>query len=154
MVTGPRQVGKTTMLEKLSEAGRTHVSLDLPFNRELTRTDPELFLQRYQPPVLIDEFQYAPELLVYIKAHVDKSRVPGSFWLTGSQMFHMMQQVGESLAGRIPLYRCRVFRTAKLRDCPLATCPRHPMNGWTGLKHTKRWDWLMSTNASLKDQCQ
>ena len=56
MVTGPRRVGKTTMLERLAGSERTIVSLDSPINRDLARTDPDLFLQRYPPPVLIDEF--------------------------------------------------------------------------------------------------
>jgi len=101
MVTGPRQVGKTTMLERLADPSRTYVSLDSPINREMAKNDPELFLQRYQPPVLIDEFQYAKELLPFIKIYVDKHKRNGDFWLTGSQMFHMMMQVSESLAGRV-----------------------------------------------------
>ena len=101
MVTGPRQVGKTTMLEKLAEDNRTYVSLDSRINREMAQNEPELFLQRYPPPVLIDEFQYAQELLPYIKINVDKNKRNGDYWLTGSQMFHMMKQVSESLAGRV-----------------------------------------------------
>lgn len=101
LVTGPRQVGKTTLLQKLAADDRTYVSLDSPLVRELAKTDPELFLQRYRPPVLIDEIQYAPELLPYIKIFVDTNRSKGSFWLTGSQMFHMMKNVSESLAGRV-----------------------------------------------------
>jgi len=66
MVTGPRQVGKTTMLEKLAKDGRNYVSLDSPINREMAVNEPALFLQRFAPPVLIDEFQYAKELLPYI----------------------------------------------------------------------------------------
>lgn len=101
LLTGPRQVGKTTLLEHLAAEGRRYVTLDAPLVRELARRDPALFLQRYQPPVIIDEIQYAPELLSYIKMAVDTSRVPGSFWLTGSQQFRMMQGVSETLAGRI-----------------------------------------------------
>ena len=101
MVTGPRQVGKTTMLEKLAEKGRNYVSLDSPVTREMAINEPELFLQRFPPPVLIDEFQYAKELLSFIKIHVDKNRRNGDYWLTGSQMFHMMERVSESLAGRV-----------------------------------------------------
>lgn len=100
LVTGPRQVGKTTMLKKLS-GNRTYITLDDPMARELAVRDPALFLQRYEPPVLIDEIQYAPGLLPYIKMSVDASQQHGMFWLTGSQMFHMMKGVGESLAGRV-----------------------------------------------------
>ena len=100
LLTGPRQVGKTTLLERIAEPSRKTVSLDNPSIRMLAKTDPELFLQRYAPPVLIDEVQYAPELFPYIKIIVDKRKKCGDFWLTGSQMFRMMKNVTESLAGR------------------------------------------------------
>ncbi len=101
LVTGPRQVGKTTMLQKLMEGtDRGYVSLDDLNERNLAKTDPELFLQLHKPPVLIDEVQYAPELFTYIKIYVDKNHDPGAFWLTGSQVFKLMRGVRESLAGR------------------------------------------------------
>lgn len=100
LLTGPRQVGKTTLLESLIEPGRKKVTLDNPTVRVLAKTDPELFLQRYAPPVLIDEVQYAPELFPFIKIMVDERKKPGDFWLTGSQMFKMMKNVTETLAGR------------------------------------------------------
>lgn len=102
LVTGPRQVGKTTMLQKLMEGtDRNYVSLDDLTERSMAKTDPELFLQLHKPPVLIDEVQYAPELFTYIKMHVDKNHNPGDFWLTGSQVFKLMRGVQESLAGRV-----------------------------------------------------
>lgn len=102
LVTGPRQVGKTTMLQKLMEGtDRGYVSLDDLNERNLAKTDPELFLQLHKPPVLIDEVQYAPELFIYIKMNVDKNHEPGAFWLTGSQVFKLMNGVQESLAGRV-----------------------------------------------------
>mgnify|MGYP000529675055 CR=1 FL=1 len=102
LVTGPRQVGKTTMLQKLMEGtDRSYVSLDDLNERSIAKTDPELFLQLHKPPVLIDEVQYAPELFTYIKIYVDKNHKPGAFWLTGSQVFKLMQGVQESLAGRV-----------------------------------------------------
>lgn len=101
LVTGPRQVGKTTMLQKLMEGtDRGYVTLDDLTERNLAKSDPELFLQLHQPPILIDEVQYAPELFIYIKLHADKVHEPGAFWLTGSQVFKLMQGVQESLAGR------------------------------------------------------
>ena len=102
LVTGPRQVGKTTMLQKLMEGtDRKYVSLDDLNERDLAKNDPELFLQLHKPPVLIDEVQYAPELFTYIKIYVDKNHNPGDFWLTGSQVFKLMHGVQESLAGRV-----------------------------------------------------
>lgn len=102
LVTGPRQVGKTTMLKKMMKGtGRGYVSLDDLNDRSIAKTDPEMFLHLHKPPVLIDEVQYAPELFTYIKIHADKYQVPGDFWLTGSQSFKLMQGVQESLAGRV-----------------------------------------------------
>lgn len=101
LVTGARQVGKTTFLRHLSEADRSYVTLDDPLVLDLARRDPALFLQRFRPPLLIDEIQYAPELLPYIKMDVDGDRRAGAFWLTGSQQFHLMRGVSESLAGRV-----------------------------------------------------
>lgn len=102
LVTGPRQVGKTTMLRKLMEGtGRGYVTLDDLNERNVAKNDPELFLQLHRPPILIDEVQYAPELFTYIKMNVDKNSEPGLFWLTGSQVFKLMRGVQESLAGRV-----------------------------------------------------
>ena len=102
LVTGPRQVGKTTMLQKLMEGtDRGYVSLDDLSERSIAKNDPELFLQLHKPPVLIDEVQYAPELFTYIKIHVDRYHEAGAFWLTGSQIFKLMKGVQESLAGRV-----------------------------------------------------
>ena len=101
LVTGPRQIGKTTFLRHLAANGRSYVTLDDPMLCSLAREEPGLFLQRYRPPILIDEIQYAPQLLPFIKMVVDEDRTPGQFWLTGSQQFHLMKGVSESLAGRV-----------------------------------------------------
>jgi hypothetical protein len=101
MLTGPRQSGKTTLLERLSATHRKYVTLDDPEDRLFAKNEPVSFLERYSPPVIIDEIQYAPELFPYIKMYVDRHKNSGDFWLTGSQMFHMMKNVSESLAGRV-----------------------------------------------------
>ncbi len=106
LVTGPRQVGKTTMLQRLIERDgrkREYVSLDDINDRQLAKSDPAMFFQLHQPPLFIDEVQYAPELFTYIKIHIDKHHNPGDFWLTGSQLFKLMEGVQESLAGRVAL---------------------------------------------------
>lgn len=106
LITGPRQSGKTTMLKTLAEKeniGREYVTLDDLSVREMAKNDPAMFLQLHKPPVLIDEVQYAPELFTYIKIHIDKNHNPGDFWMTGSQIFRLMQGVQESLAGRVAL---------------------------------------------------
>ena len=101
LVTGARQVGKTTMLRHLGGNERAYVTLDNPLVLNLAKQDPALFMQRFPAPILIDEIQYAPELLPYIKMAVDNDRKPGQFWLTGSQQFQLMHNVSESLAGRV-----------------------------------------------------
>ena len=102
LVTGARQVGKTTMLRYLAEGqNRTYVSLDNLMARDLAKNDPVLFFQTYKPPIIIDEVQYAPELFSQIKIICDGSTETGLFWLTGSQQFKMMKNVRETLAGRV-----------------------------------------------------
>ena len=101
LVTGPRQVGKTTMLKSLAENNRKYVSLDDLNLRKLAQDDPKLFMMTYKPPIIIDEIQYAPNLLSYIKLDVDSNENKGIYWLTGSQKFHLMKGVSESLAGRV-----------------------------------------------------
>lgn len=124
LVTGPRQVGKTTLLQKLAEmqkeAGieRKYVTLDDPDARYLAKRDPALFLQRYSPPVLIDEIQYATELLPYIKMSADRSKQKGDFWLTGSQVFHLMKNVSESLAGRVGIVNLLGLSDAEIYGTP------------------------------------
>ena len=104
LVTGARQVGKTTMLRHLAEGQeRTYVSLDNLMARRLAREDPALFFQTYRPPVIIDEIQYAPELFEQIKIICDGSDETGLFWMTGSQQYQMMKNVRETLAGRLGL---------------------------------------------------
>ncbi|MSR93711.1 ATP-binding protein [Clostridiaceae bacterium 68-1-5] len=115
LVTGPRQVGKTTMLQKLMEGtDRGYVTLDDLNERTLAKSDPELFLQLHKPPILIDEVQYAPELFAYIKMNVDKNHEPGAFWLTGSQVFKLMRGVRESLAGRVAVLSLTAVSQAEM----------------------------------------
>lgn len=109
MVTGPRQVGKSTLLEACAQDQGTHgvkrnyVTLDDYSARDLAVNDPALFLQQWPVPVIIDEIQYAPGLLSAIKVEVDRHKQPGMYWLTGSQKFALMKGVTESLAGRVGL---------------------------------------------------
>ena len=102
LVTGARQVGKTTMLKHLAEnENRTYVSMDNQMARALAKTDPVLFFQMYKPPIIIDEIQKAPELFEQIKIMCDETDQRGLFWLTGSQQYHMIFNIRETLAGRI-----------------------------------------------------
>lgn len=137
LVTGPRQVGKTTLLQRLAERQRStgverkYVSLDDPDVRYLAKRDPALFLQRYSPPVLIDEIQYAPELLPYIKMSVDQIKRKGDFWITGSQVFQLMKNVSESLAGRVGIVNLLGLSDAEIYQEPsepFQTDATHLMN--------------------------
>lgn len=107
LLIGARQVGKSTFLRKIAEPGRKYVSLDPLDVQKQAREDPRLFLANNPAPVIFDEIQNVPELLPYIKTLVDEARITspekakGMFWLTGSQQFHLMKGVSESLAGRI-----------------------------------------------------
>ena len=113
LITGPRQVGKTSLLEECAKEQRKYVSLDSFEKRSLAQNDPALFLQKYKPPVLIDEIQYAPQLFPYIKEIVDKEKQKGLFWITGSQQFSLMQNVSESLAGRVGIFHLQGFSQAE-----------------------------------------
>lgn len=103
LLTGPRQVGKTTFLRHICESHRTYVTLDDPTIRALANDDPGLFLKRFEPPLLIDEIQYAPGLMPYLKMIADSSGQTGLVWLTGSQQFLMMKGISETLAGRVAI---------------------------------------------------
>ena len=106
MVTGARQVGKSTMLKELAAGEeRTYVNLDNSRDRELAKRDPGLFFQVYKPPILIDEAQKAPELFEYIKLLCDESDRTGLFWLTGSESKKLLKEARDSLAGRICILR-------------------------------------------------
>lgn len=124
LLTGPRQTGKTTMLQKLAaeeKIGRNYVTLDDLTERQMAKNDPKMFLQIHKPPVFIDEVQYAPELFSYIKIHIDRHHRPGDFWLTGSQVFKLMDGVQESLAGRVGLLHMSPMSQAE--SCGADTTP-------------------------------
>jgi predicted AAA+ superfamily ATPase len=101
IVTGPRQVGKTTLMQAVSAKNRNYITLDDKEVLVKAKTDPKGFLSLYDLPILIDEVQYAPDIFSYIKMLVDSSDKRGMVWLSGSQAFDLMQGVTESLAGRV-----------------------------------------------------
>jgi predicted AAA+ superfamily ATPase len=136
LVTGPRQVGKTTLLRNLSKGNRTYATLDDMVLRALAKEEPELFLERFKPPLLIDEVQYAPELLPYIKMYVDRYKEPNTFWLTGSQQFHLMKGVSESLAGRIGIVNLLGLSTREIDENTQEDEPFLPIS----MQLTKRFD--------------
>jgi predicted AAA+ superfamily ATPase len=104
LLTGMRQVGKTTFLQKEGAGtGRKYVTLDNPKDEQMAKDEPEFFFETYTPPVFIDEIQYAPGLFRYIKMLVDREDRRGLVWMTGSQQYNLMAGVTESLAGRVAI---------------------------------------------------
>ena len=104
LLIGPRQVGKSTILEHINiENDREYITLDDLSERNLAKNDPKMFLSLHKTPICIDEVQYAPELFSYIKIAIDKGAKPGSFYLTGSQSFKLMELAKETLAGRVAI---------------------------------------------------
>ncbi len=118
LITGARQAGKSTLLQH-SLKDYSYVNLDDPQKQELAKNDPELFLSHYQTPIIIDEIQYAPQLLPYIKIRVDQNRRKyGQYILTGSQTFQVMEGVSESLAGRIAIFHLFPMSWEEAREIP------------------------------------
>jgi predicted AAA+ superfamily ATPase len=116
LVTGPRQSGKTTFLLQEFGGGARYVSLDDPLERSVAASDPNAFLDRFPDRrVILDEIQYAPDLLPHLKVRIDRDRRRHGRWLlTGSQQFQLMANVGESLAGRIALLDLLPFSLLEL----------------------------------------
>lgn len=117
IVTGPRQVGKTTLLRHIMNSEREYVTLDDLEERKLAVNDPGMFLQIHSAPLFIDEIQYAPELFSYIKIAIDNDAEPGSFWMSGSQSFRLMELAQESLAGRIAILHMQSLSQHEIYGC-------------------------------------
>ncbi len=135
LLTGARQVGKTTLLQHLSQRPdlrRRYISLDEFKLRAMAARDPGLFLQQFPPPLMIDEIQYAPALLPYIKTEVDRKKVMGAYWLTGFQQLHLMRHISESLAGRVAVVRLLGVSDAEECAVPLTQEPWIP--GYTAVR--------------------
>ncbi len=123
LLTGPRQAGKSTLLRHLAEGSRSYVTLDDPAIRDLANKSPDLFFQIYKPPLILDEVQYAPQLFPYIKIIIDERNENGLFWMTGSQLFEMMRNVQESLAGRVSLLNLYGFSQAEKENRKVSAFP-------------------------------
>lgn len=126
MVCGQRQVGKSTMLNHIKEPGRRYVTLDDGNARRLAETDPALFFETYGYPLLIDEFQRVPSILLEMKKIIDQKALDGEansgmYWLTGSQKFRMMQGISESLAGRAAVFDLAGLSAAEIEGRPALT---------------------------------
>lgn len=116
VVTGPRQSGKTTLLKILFAKTHRFVTLEDPDVRMRAKEDPIRFLDQFRPPIIIDEIQYVPELLSYIKTRIDQKRKPGQWLFAGSQNFVLMQGISQSLAGRAAVLSLLPFSFAERID--------------------------------------
>ena len=116
LVTGPRQVGKTTLLRNFSQDA-AYVTLDDPMQLHAAIEEPATFFKDNKPPVFVDEIQYAPNLFPYIKMQVDVKQGKGLFYLSGSQQFKLMKNVGESLAGRLGVLNLLGFSMREYQQC-------------------------------------
>jgi predicted AAA+ superfamily ATPase len=160
LLTGPRQIGKTTLLETCSLTKRNYVTLDDHEARALAQKDPALFFQTYKTPLVIDEVQYAPQLFSRIKIIVDKAKKNGLFWLTGSQKFNLMKGVTESLAGRVAIIDMLGFSQAEIGNRAEKSSPFLPTKKWLteakknvtkskNLRNVYRDIWLGSYPAAV-----
>jgi len=124
VLTGPRQSGKTTLLRRLFGKTHRYVSLEPPDVRAAAAGDPRGFLDLHPAPVILDEVQYAPDLLPYIKERIDSRRAhPGQYLLTGSQNLLMLERVTESLAGRVAVLRLLPLAQREALGQPAAPFP-------------------------------
>lgn len=114
-ITGPRQSGKTTFL-KTTFSEYEYINLENPDNREFATEDPNGFLKRYAGKTIIDEVQRVPSLFSYLQTKVDEENQMGHYILSGSQNFHLMQNITQSLAGRVALFRLFPFDFQELKS--------------------------------------
>ncbi len=130
-LTGPRQSGKTTFLKEIFP-NYEYVNLEDPDIRNFAETDPRTFLTRYGEYVIFDEAQRVPQLFSYLQNVVDESKIMGQFILSGSQNFHLMQSITQSLAGRVSIYRLFPFDFQELKNAGLLRdeYEHHLINGF------------------------
>lgn len=114
-ITGPRQSGKTTFSKQLKQE-YSHVNLEDLTNREFAKNDPRGFLDTYKNGVIIDEIQYVPELFSYLQVYTDERNQVGEYIITSSQNFLLMQQISQSLAGRVALFTLLPFSYQELKN--------------------------------------
>ena len=150
LLTGPRQTGKSTILTHLFPEHH-YITFDDSSLRLSARKDPTAFVENLETPVIIDEVQYAPEILPFIKIHIDRNRKNGTFILTGSQVFNVMAGVTESLAGRAALFELLPFsfnELAKIENQPtdgddhrdITGCFRQILRGFYPVPNTENTD--------------
>jgi predicted AAA+ superfamily ATPase len=147
LVTGARQVGKTTLLKEFGRALR-YVTLDNPLTLNEALSEGSVFFKQHKPPLIIDEIQYAPELFPCIKMITDMEKKKGLFFMSGSQQFRMMKNVSESLAGRIGIVNLPAF---SLREIQGTGCdsPFLPDSRFFAARKKTPFPWPMTISGPL-----
>lgn len=141
VLTGPRQTGKSTLLKHIFP-NYSYITFDEIGIREIAKSDPAMFVSSLKKPVIIDEIQYVPQLLSYIKIHIDNDRRNGHFIITGSQIFNLMQGLSETLAGRAALFELLPFsfsETGNIPNNPLE-CYKQIIKGFYPVPNTQKTD--------------
>ena len=117
-LTGPRQSGKTTLLRDLFPDYQ-YISLESPDARSFLENDPRGFFEKYDKYCIFDEAQRTPQLFSYLQGIVDENKIMGQFILSGSQNFHLMKNITQSLAGRVALFKLLPFDFTELKSANL-----------------------------------
>ena len=149
VLTGPRQSGKTTLLKHLFGGTHQYASLELPDVRAAALADPRGFLALHPPPVIFDEIQYCPDLLMYVKEAVDAHRARrGQYLLTGSQNMLLLERVTESLAGRAAILRLLPLSFREALGSPDALMPweNHKRRRTVHVPSESLWHQLLRGN--------
>jgi len=163
IVTGARQVGKTTMLKQLYNLN--YVTMNTAVTRQSAIENPSMFFEYNKPPIIVDEIQKAPELFEYIKDIVDREKMPGAFYLTGSQSYRLMKNVSESLAGRAGVIQMmglslrehskqeyyEPFKPTKLHVDKMRNVKVHNLDETLEIIHKGSFPELYENESSLKD---
>ena len=155
LVTGPRQVGKTTMLKTVTK-DISYITLDDPIMMRAAVEEAGSFFKSIPPPVFVDEIQYAPNLFPYIKMIIDRDNKKGKFYLSGSQQFYMMKNVSESLAGRLGIasmlsLSLREIKGVACRDHFIPTCEYFATRRQTAVPIEYRDIWDIIHRGSMPE---
>jgi len=149
VVTGARQVGKSTLVSHLFGNNARNFVFDPVTDEHGARRDPQFFLQQYPPPLILDEIQFAPELVTLIKKQVDKDKRPGQYFLTGSQNLSIIKTISESMAGRAVVVDVEGMTVSERSGTA-----KKDLNFWIEaiLASGKRFESLNEFNSRPKDQ--
>jgi len=151
-IGGARQAGKTTLLRHLFPT-LPYVTFDSPTAQRQAMDDPRHFIGQWDGPVILDEVQYVPELMRYIKMAIDEHRKPGRWLLTGSQQYAMMRGLSETLAGRVGIARLLPFSAREWRGTPAGDWPSYARDGAGRRPQAIRQVWRTIRHGLFPELC-